>query len=172
LCTAAALTLAYVATAIAQGTQQDIQITANVPSTCKVDGTSTPSALNMTIPIDAAGNVNTAQQNFVVNQVVCTTSTSIMATSMRGGVKSATNPGTAFTNIINYKSTVIFGKAKSNLNTATVPTANGPESGTSDSTNRPQNGALVIQVSPLASALPLAGGSDYSDTLRITLTPD
>lgn len=172
LVASAALTVLGIATALAQGAQQEVQLTANVPSSCKLDGTSTPSAVNMTIPIDAAGNINTAQQTFVVNQVVCTTSTSIMATSMRGGVKSAANPGSAFTNIINYKSTVHFGKAKSSLNTATVPTANGPESGTSDSTNRPQSGALIIHVSPLASTLPLAGGSDYSDTMRITLTPD
>jgi hypothetical protein len=172
LTAAAGVTMACIATAFAQGAQQGVQLQAYVPSSCTLGGTSTPSALNMSIPIDGAGNVNTAQQTFVVTQVVCTTSATIMATSMNGGVKSATNPGSAFTNIINYKSTVQYGKAKSTLNTATIPTANASESGTSESTGSPQTGALVIRVTPLASTLPLAGGSDYSDTLRITLLPD
>jgi hypothetical protein len=156
----------------AQGAQQDVSITANVPSTCRLGGTSTPPDLNMTIPITAAGNVNTATQSFNVFNVFCTRPTSVLATSMNGGVRSATVPGPSFTNIINYVARVRYGFATSNLNTATNPAASGPESGNAAPTFLPWFGTLRIDVTPTASPLPLAGGNDYADVLRITLTPE
>ena len=158
--------------AAAQSFKQDLAITANVPSTCSLGGTSTPADLNTTIPITPGGSVVTATQTFLINNVFCTRPTSIVAVSMNGGLKSATNPGTAFTNIINYTATARYGLALSTINTATIPTANGSEAGNAAPTLLPWLGTLRIQLTPAASPLPLAGGNDYNDVLRILLTPE
>lgn len=166
------LTLSCIATAFAQGAQQEVSLRAVVPTSCSLKGGGGFNAINTTIPVSAAGAVNTAKQTFNVTQVICTTSVSLHAASMNGGVRSATNPGSAFTNVIDYKGTVQFGKAKSIVNTSAIKGAVGSEAGNADSTGNPHQGALIIHIEPQANVLPLAGGSDYQDTLRITLTPD
>lgn len=154
----------------AQGATQNLSITANVSSTCRLGGTATPAAINATIPITPSGGVVTTPQDFNVANVFCTLPASVLATSMNGGLKVAQPAGGGFTNIINYTATARYGFATSTINTATVPTANSPESGNPALTFLPWFGRLRIRITPAASALPLVGGT-YQDVLRVTLTP-
>ena len=113
--------------AFAQAATQDVNITATVPKYCSVAGSATPTALNTTIPVSATGTVTTTAQNFTVNSVVCNTAADVVATSVSGGVRSATAAPSGFTNIINYTGVAAFGSASSTVNTATVPAAAGAE---------------------------------------------
>jgi hypothetical protein len=157
--------------AFAQAATQDVNITATVPKYCSVAGSATPTALNTTIPVSATGTVTTTAQNFTVNSVVCNTAADVVATSVSGGVRSATAAPSGFTNIINYTGVAAFGSASSTVNTATVPAAAGAESGNTAATSGATAGNLTITVTPAQPASPLIAGTDYSDVLRVTLTP-
>lgn len=168
------LTFACIATALAQGAQQDLSITATVGSTCRfggIFGTASPADLNTTIPVSAAGVVDTTTQTFLINNVLCTRPASVLATSMNGGVRSAAPAGPGFTNIINYKAFARYGLAQSNVDTSTIPAAAGPESGNPATMFLPWWGTLRIEITPLTPAQRLVAGTDYSDVLKITLTP-
>lgn len=171
--TAIAATSAALLGAVARGADQDLQISATVPGYCTIGGTHNPTKLTTSIPVSPTGTVDTSLQTFTVNSVVCNTPTSLTATSMRGGVKSATKVGTSgFTNIINYKGTATFGTAKSTINTGSQKGATGPETGSTATTTGATSGDLTITILPDQPTSPLALGSDYWDTLRVDLVPD
>lgn len=158
--------------AYAQSAQQDTAISANVPVFCTIGAAASPAALNTAIAVDPLGMVATAPIRFTVPAVVCNTSTNILATSVRGGVKSDTTSGATFTNIINYRGTARFGGARSVINTGKQQGATGPEAGNTESTSGPTSGNLTIVVRPIRTTTPLIAATDYHDTLRVTLTPD
>jgi hypothetical protein len=166
-----AASLATAGSAFAQAATQDVNITATVPKYCTVGGSATPAALNTTIPVSATGSVTTTTQNFTVNSVVCNTAADVVATSVGGGVKSATAAAPGFTNVINYTGVATFGSATSTINTATAPAASGAEAGNTAATGGATAGNLSISVTPAQPASPLMAGTDYSDVLRVTLTP-
>lgn len=168
---AATIVVASSGAAFAQAATQDVNITATVPKYCSIAGSATPTALNTTIPVSATGTVTTTAQNFTVNSVVCNTATDVVATSVSGGVRSATAAPSGFTNIINYTGVATFGTASSTVNTATVPAAAGAEAGNTAATSGATAGNLTISVTPAQPASPLVAGTDYSDVLRVTLTP-
>jgi hypothetical protein len=152
---AVAIGIAGAATAFAQGAQQDVNVQADVPIYCRIDGQVNPSAINTTI-------------------VVCNSATSVQVTSTQGGVKSTTKAssvGPGFTNIINYRGSAEFGTAKSTVNTGTVKGAIGPETGNTETTVGATRGDVTILIRPAQPTSPLVMGDDYSDTLRVTLTP-
>lgn len=169
--TAGAFAVAASSAAFAQAATQDVNITATVPKYCSVAGSATPAALNTTIPISATGTVTTTAQNFTVNSVVCNTAADVVATSVSGGVRSATAAASGFTNIINYTGVASFGAASSTVNTATNPAAGGAEAGNTAATGGATAGNLTIAVTPAQPGLPLMAATDYSDVLRVTLTP-
>lgn len=165
-------TVALIGTAVAQSAQQELGISASVPRYCAIAGTATPAAINTTIPISAFGKVDTKQQTFTVANVVCNSSIELVAQSVNGGVKSASKAGTGFTNFFNYRGSAQFGKATSTINSAKQKTATGPETGNVAATSKATRGSLIIRIRPAQPALPLVSGTDYNDTLRITLTPN
>jgi hypothetical protein len=167
----AALSMAAATGAFAQAATQDLNITASVPKFCAVNGSATPTALSTTIPVSATGVVTTTTQNFTVNNVTCNTAADVVATSTGGGVKSSSAAPSGFTNVINYTGSATFGTATSTVNTATVPAAAGAESGNTAATSGATAGNLTITVTPTQPASPLIAGTDYSDVLRVTLTP-
>lgn len=167
----AIVSVASAGNAFAQAATQDINISATVPKYCTIGGAANPAALNTTIPVSATGSVTTTTQNFPVASVVCNTATDVLATSVSGGVKSATSAGPGFTNIINYTGVATFGAATSTINTATVGTATASEAGNVAATGGATAGTLSIAVTPAQPASPLIAATDYSDVLRVTLTP-
>ena len=161
--TAIALSLGCALSAVAQ-TSQGVQISTNVSYNCTIKGFSTAPALNMNIPVDSKGQVDTTNQTLSVPFVFCLMPVDVVATSLNVGVRSSVPAVPSFTNVIHYKGTATFGKAKSVVTTATSGT------GSTGSAGFLTISPLTIQVQPIQPALPLVAG-DYSDTLRITLTP-
>ena len=124
-----------------------------------------------TIPITAAGNVNTAAINKSYANVACNTPSNVQLTTQNGGVTTATTGSASFTNIIDYSASATFSGATATLNTATNPAAAGPETGTAVSTTGTQpNGTMTVTITPQLNTKTLIGGT-YADTLSIIITP-
>ena len=146
-------------------------VTGTVTKVCTIGGVAHPSADAATIPITAAGAVNTAVINKSYASVVCNTPSNVQMTSQNGAVTNAGTASAGFTNLINYSSTAVFSGASASLNTATNPLATGPESGTAVSTTGTlPTGTMTVTITPQANVLKLISGT-YSDTLTITITP-
>lgn len=144
-------------------------VNGTVNKVCYIGGVATPAADSATIPV-TAGTVNTAPISKTYTGA-CNTPTNLQLTSQLGGVRVVATPPSGFTNIINYTANGTFSAVSSTINTATVPTAAGPEAG-NVSTLIPgtPSGNLVVTITPQANVLRLLQGS-YTDTLRVTLTP-
>lgn len=166
--TAALLGLTATA-ASAQTAQQDVNLTATVPKFCTIAGITNPSALAYDVPVSANGTVTTTTQTFTVANATCNTAADVTASSLSGGIKSATAAPTNFTNIIDYTGTAnLASTGASTINTATVAGAAGVETGNTVDTLGAVSGNLVITVAPAQPSSPLVAGS-YADTLRVTL---
>jgi hypothetical protein len=166
------VTIAGVMTALAQGAQQELGVSAQVPPSCTINGAPTQAALDTVINVDALGMIDTTPQTFTVPSVTCNVTANVVATSQRGGAKASNKSGPDFTNIINYRGTATFGSASSTINTGTQKGADGPEAGNISSTGGPTRGNLTITVRPTHTTTPIIHGTDFHDTLRIILTPD
>lgn len=159
--------------ASAQTATQDVTITASVPKYCQIGGVATPAALSATIPVSSAGVVTTTAIPFTVNSVVCNTGITLTASSLSGGVLSATAAPSGFTNIINYTGSATFASQTSDINTATIAAAAAAEPDlTPATTAAAATGSLSISVTPQTPSSPLVAATDYTDTLRITLVPN
>jgi hypothetical protein len=146
-------------------------VTGTVARACTIGGVATPGADTATIPVSTAGVVNTAVISRSYLTVVCNSLTNVQATSQSGAVKNAGTAPSGFTNLINYSAAATFGGATSNVNTSTIATATGAEAGTIATTaSTTPSGTLAVTITPQTSVLGLVSGA-YSDTLRITLTP-
>jgi hypothetical protein len=171
-CAAVGVTSACAFTVFAQGAQQEVTVGAQVPPYCAIAGAASQAALNTVINVDPLGMVDTTPQVFTVPSVVCNVSANVLATSQRGGAKASNKSGPQFTNIINYRGTAAFGSASSTINTGALKGADGPEPGNLATTAGPASGTLTITVRPTHTTTPIIHGTDFHDTLRITLTPD
>ncbi|MEL7047725.1 MAG: hypothetical protein AAFO75_01985, partial [Pseudomonadota bacterium] len=142
-----------------------------VSSSCTIGGISTPAAATVTIPTTASGSVSTAAINRSFSSVACSSPATVQITSINGGVRNAASAPSGFRRIIDYSSTATFSGASATLNTATVPGATGAEnSGLASTTGSAPSGTLSVVIIPQANVQPLISGT-YSDTLRVTITP-
>ena len=157
--------------AVAQSATQDVNINATVPASCSIGGAASPAALNATVPVSPTGSVSTTAIPFTVNNVVCNTAANVQATSQGGGVKTGGTPPAGFSNIIDYTGSATFGGATSTVNTQDNPAATGAEAGNTGQTNGAASGSLSISVTPKTPSSPLIPGT-YTDTLRVTITPN
>ena len=170
-----AITLAILNVNIAANTGQFIgtrgfTVTGTVAKSCTVGGVAHATD-TATIPISAAGAVNTAVINRSYSSVACNAPSNVQLTSQNGAIKTTGTGPAAFTNLIDYSAAATFSGATASLNTATNPLATGPESGTAVSTTGTQpNGTMTVTITPQANVKTLIGGT-YSDTLTITITP-
>jgi hypothetical protein len=175
-----ALTAAGVITALcaggaqAQVATQDINITATVLGACTINNVATGSPVGTaTIPVNAAGAVTTTAitpTGSPFANVACNAASNLQLTSLNGGVRNTGTPGAGFTNIINYQASATWNAVTANINTATNPAAAGAETGAVAAVATAHAGNLTVTITPTANALPLITGS-YTDTLRVTLTP-
>ena len=157
----------------AQTATQDINISATVPAACSINNVATGTAGTATIPVSVAGVVNTAAitpTGSPFANVACNAASYLQLTSLSGGVVNAGVPGSGFTNIINYTASATWNSVTATLDTSTLATAVGTETGTQQSVATANSGNLTVSITPLAPSLPLITGA-YSDTLRVTLTP-
>ena len=150
---------------------QPLTVTATVTKTCTISGVAAPTPDNVTIPITATGAVNTANidRNYTT---ACNYPANVQLSSSNGGVRNAAAAPSGFARIINYNSTATFSGASATLNTATVAGATGTETGTASATSGSgtPSGSMLVRITPQANTQPLIAGS-YSDTLRVTITP-
>ncbi len=160
-------------TAQAQTATQDINISATVTAACSINNAATGTAGTATIPVSAAGVVNTAVITATGSpfaNVACNAASFIQLSSLSGGVVNAGAPGSGFTNIIDYTASATWNSVTATLNTSTVATAIGTETGTQQSVPTAHSGNLTVSITPLAPSLPLITGA-YADTLRVSLIP-
>lgn len=148
-----------------------VNVSATVASSCTIGGVSNPAADFATVPVSAGGVVDTAPINRSYASVVCSAQATVQASSLSGGLKRTGTAPSGFTNIIDYLVAATFAGASSALNTQTIPTASGTESGSTGTTSSSTpSGTLSVIITPQTPALPLVAGS-YADTVRITITP-
>lgn len=170
---AAAAALASLAPAAhAQTATQDINISATVTKACTIANVPAGTAGSATIPVSAAGAVNTAAitpTGSPFANVACNAPATLQLTSLNGAVTNVTPAASGFTNFINYSASATWNSVTASVNTATVATATGAESGTGQAVTA-NSGNLDVTITPQATSLPLITGA-YSDTLRVTLTP-
>lgn len=162
---------AFAAHAHAQAAQQEIQISATVASSCTINGASTGVVDTATIGIDAAGDVIVSPitpTNAPYVNVVCNAPSTIQLKSTQGGVTTAAT-GTGFTNIINYQASATWNGQTATIDTASITTAAGQETGTAEPVSA-GSGDLDVTITPEANSQPLIGGN-YSDSLFVLLTP-
>jgi hypothetical protein len=170
---AIACTLMACSDAVAQAATQDINITATVAGVCTIGGLATGSPGSAVIPTPS-GTVDVTPITPIGSpfaNVVCNGPSTLLLTSLNGGVVNSAS-GTGFDRIINYSASATWNSVIASINTATNPAASigGNESGSPAAVATAGSGSLSVTITPLANAQPLIAGS-YSDTLRITLTP-
>lgn len=156
----------------AQTATQDITITATVNSACTINNLASGTVDTAVINTNANGSVNTTPitpTNAPYANVACNGPSNLQLTSLSGGVVNGSS-ASGFTNIINYIASATWNGVTANVNTSTVAAASGPEAGTAQPVATAFSGSLSVTITPLANVLPLVQGG-YSDTLRITLTP-
>lgn len=156
----------------AQTATQDINISATVNSACTINNASAGTVDTAIIPISAAGNVVTTPitpNNAPYANVACNGPSDLQLTSLSGGVVNAST-ASGFANIINYTASATWNSVTATVNTSTVPGATGPEAGAVAPVATAFAGSLSVTITPIANTLPLVQGA-YSDTLRVTLTP-
>lgn len=149
---------------------QAFTVTGTVAKSCTIGGVTHPVADTATIPITASGAVNTSPISRSYPNAVCNTPTNVQLISQNGALITGATVG-GLQHLIDYSASATFSGAMASLNTATVPGASGPESGTvASTTGNTPTGSLGITIIPQLNVQPLVAGS-YSDTLTITLTP-
>lgn len=168
----AACASALAGIAHAQTATQDIVITATVNSACTINNAATGAPDAATIPILASGLVDVTPitpNAAPYANVACNGPSNLQLTSLSGGVVNG-SPAAGFGNIINYSASATWNAVSATVNTSTLATAAGPEAGTAQPVATAFSGPLSVTITPIVNALPLVQGA-YSDTLRITLTP-
>jgi hypothetical protein len=169
----AAVWACLIVQAQAQTATQDIIISATVNGTCTINNLATGTTDTATIVINANGSVNTTPvtpTNAPYANVACNGPSQLQLTSLSGGVLNGA-AAAGFQNIINYTASATWNSVTANVNTSTVPTATGPEAGTAQPVATAFIGSLSVTITPIANTLPLVKGA-YTDTLRVTLTPN
>jgi hypothetical protein len=157
---------------LAQSATQDINITATVAGLCTINGVATGTPVGTAVIPTPSGNVDTTPitpTGSPFANVVCNGPSEIQLTSLSGGV---VNPASAagFENVINYTASATWNSVTANIDTSTNPATGASESGAAEPVATAGSGALSVTIVPLANTDPLIAGS-YSDTLRVTLTP-
>lgn len=157
----------------AQVATQDINITATVAGMCTIDGLSSGTVANVVIPTpNATVDVTpiTLSGGTFAN-VVCNGPSTLLLTSLNGGVLNPV-PAAGLDNVINYLAAATWNSVTASVNTSTNPAASlgGSEAGTPALVASAGSGGLSVTITPTANGQPLAIGN-YSDTLRVTLTP-
>ncbi|NSL72035.1 hypothetical protein C6Y62_09470 [Hyphomicrobium sulfonivorans] len=144
-------------------------VTGSVTKTCTISGVSHPSADAVTIPVSAAGAVNTSPIVRNYANASCNTPANVQLTSQNAGARTASTAA-GFSSVINYTASGAFFGAVASINTSTSST--GPISGPVSPTTGTAlpSGTLTATINPTANTQPLMQGA-YTDVLSITITP-
>jgi hypothetical protein len=173
LLAAVILMTAWAAAATAQTATQNINLTASVPLSCTITGSTTPAADSINFGTLGTGasaistsTVYPATAGSTGFAVVCNSSTHVQLSTLKDGLRNTTVAPSGYTSNINYSASATLGSA-----TATITTAgtNAPSTGAQVNNSGPTSSNMVVSVTPAANTLPLTPGS-YADTLTVTIT--
>lgn len=168
------LCLLSVPDAGAQSATQDINITATVAGLCTINGLAVGSPVGTAVIATPSGNVDVTPitpTGSPFANVVCNGPSALQLTSLTGGVLNSSS-ASGFDNVIDYTASATWNSITASIDTSSVAgaSAGANETGTPQSVPTAAAGALSVTITPIANAQPLMAGS-YSDTLRVTLTP-
>jgi len=170
-----AAVLAATATgALAQTATQDVNLSAQVNGFCTIGTSNTGAVLTGTVSPTTNGQVGAGSVTLsgAPGTVVCNTNAAIGIQSLSNGLTGPGSPSGDFINKIHYTATAAIGSASAAI--TTTGTVTGPTSGTAATTTTGafSAGSLDIAINTIATASNqyLLPGT-YTDTLRITLTP-
>jgi hypothetical protein len=172
-CLAFLATIGLAMPVLAQSATQNIALSATVPLSCTISGSTAPStdSINFgTLGIGAsaisATTVYPATAGATGFAVICNSSTLVQLSTTKDGMRNSTAAPSGYVSNINYSASAVLGTATAMISTAGT---NSPSSGTQVSNSGPTNSNMVVSVTPIPNTLPLTPGS-YSDTLTVTIT--
>jgi hypothetical protein len=149
----------------AHAVDQNVELSATVTSSCTLSGSTAPSALTATIPVNA-GQVSTSPITLEI-PIACNTPPKLWLTTVKGGMKGPTAlSGTA--NRIDYIASISSAWYLP-ISLDTEPLAGQTTTEDYVPSGAP-NGNLSLTITPKQPALPLRNGT-YTDTLRVTVAP-
>ncbi|WP_273218919.1 hypothetical protein [Hyphomicrobium zavarzinii] len=151
----------------AHAVDQDISLSATVASSCTLSGSAAPSALSATIPV-TNGQVSTTPITIDI-PIACNAGASLIIGTLNGGLRRPGGSWPQTTNRIDYVAHVA-GASYMPFSIDTEPTQGQAFFENPFAPSGPPNGNLTITITPKQPALPLYQGN-YSDTLRVTVTP-
>jgi hypothetical protein len=160
----------------ALATDQNITLTATVAAFCSIDGnTTTGNARTASLTSLVTNGVVADGQSVTLSgsdsPAVCNKAASITLTSANSGLLSATSASGDFVNVIDYSASVVFGGKTASIDTttqgagvATSPVAtDGAVAG---------NLAITVTTKGTPSGKYLVVGTDYADTLKVSIVPN
>lgn len=144
---------------------QDIELTATVSPTCTLSGSTAPSALTATIPVNN-GEVSTAPITFDI-PVNCNVPAWLYIGTLKGGLRGPSGlNGTA--NRIDYTAHISGGLyIPFQFDTETT---SGETHFEGSAASGAPTGSFTLTVTPKQPALPLRNGT-YTDTVRVSVNP-
>ena len=157
--------------AIAQTATQDILITATVATFCSINNAASGPVDSAVITVDGAGAVDTTPvtpDNSPYANVACNAPSDLQLTSLNGGLTTGAS-AVGFDDFINYQAQATWNSVTASVDTSSS-SGTGAVVGTAQPVATAFNGSLSVLITPTANAQPLVQGA-YSDTLRVTLTP-
>lgn len=154
------------AAAPAHAIDQDIALTATVTSSCTLSGSTAPTALTATIPVNN-GTVSVTPIVFDI-PVACNAAASLRLATLSGGLRKGGPNYPGFSNRIDYVAAV-GGGIYLPFSLDTQPVSG--QTWTEDYVPAgPPVGNITVTITPKQPASPLLNGT-YSDTLRVNLVP-
>lgn len=168
----ASVVVVGLAATTARATDRVINLAATVPAFCRINGSLTPGAINQTIPLNAAQDVDTTAINVNIGNVICNKASNVRLTSSNGALLGPIGAA-GFQNYINYGASVaapVAASVAANLITGTATLTQGAQVATAGPTSSPN---VNVTITPTANALPLVASAPgtYNDTLTISVTP-
>jgi len=166
--------IACIGTVIAQTATQSVVLTATVPLSCTISGSTSPpndsisyGTLGTGINAISTGTVYPTTAGSTGYAVVCNSSTRVQLSTATDGMRNPTTAPGGYTSNINYSAQATLGSV-----TATITTAgtNAPSVGPIVDNTGPTASFMVVSVAAISNTAPLTPGN-YTDTLTVTLTP-
>jgi uncharacterized heparinase superfamily protein len=160
--------------AAAQSASRVINLSATVDKFCRIANAASPAAIDQALTIDTdTMTVDTTPISVNIGRIRCNAAASFQLSSTKGALLSAgATAATDFAHFINYTasiSTPVSASVNANVTSGTATVTNGTAV---NSTGARTNDNVTVTITP-TTTLPLVhdGGTDYTDTLTITIAP-
>jgi hypothetical protein len=168
----ASVVVVGLAATTARATDRVINLAATVPAFCRINGSLTPGAINQTIPLNAAQDVDTTAINVNIGNVICNKASNVRLMSNSGALIGPLGAA-GFQHYINYTASVaapVAANVTANVATGLATLTLGTVVATAGPTSSPN---VSVTINPTANTLPLVASAPgtYNDTLTVSITP-